>query len=404
MITSNYTNTANIAFKADQNPIAGAAFAPKREELVSMEAHNTSKEQVLHLNPLKKLGLSVKKVGYDIPTSIARGLQGDRSVSFHEFLQMAALPYYLGGAMLFNCFRAGGDIATAKKQGAGVALYYAGIALGNKFVNGFVKQKYGVDLDLAYRAENGSIHKVFESADFTRWDLLKQEDWDKLGDKLGIPRDVVDRDTAVKTEVGKILVKARAWKLVLGATFAATGAGFIARNKGWENLGGNLKAITSNFKNIFNGNSSVSLANKAREFGGSVISGLKSEVVKPIVDSLKDLPTRKLGNVPVGKIALAALVLLPLMSIISLIRTPNRNKTYITKQEAMPDAIQIEKDEQLRKATRDQINPNKTDYEALYTQAANGQNVAAAKVHSAAQQVQDASPFDIFEAFMKAGV
>jgi hypothetical protein len=402
MISTNL-NSPYVSFKAEPKAIGGAAFQPKNEVLLMEDAHAPTCE-VLKLNPLQKFKLGVKKVTVDIPGSIVRGLQGDKSVSFHEFLQMAAVPYYLGGAMLFNSFRAGGDIKLAKKQGVGVGLYYLGMGLGNNFINSFVKHKYGVDLDMKYKNDQGEIHKVFESLDFTRWDLLTDDDWNRIGDKLGIPQDVVDRDTAVKAEVQKILVKARAWKLVLGALFAATGAGFIARNKGWENLFqslGKQGAVRTSFNALMNKNNTKPLMKRLGELKTSVAGAFKSEIVKPFVNAFKELPAKKLGSVPVGKLAIGALIALPIMALVSLIRTPNKDKIYLSKSEAMPFSTKIQNDPALRDQIASKINPNKVDYEQLYTQIATSQLNSPAAIQTRQAQIDPHSPFAVFEAFMR---
>jgi hypothetical protein len=404
MISNNNLTTRYINFKAETNPIGGAAFQPKRE-IKSMEEHHEPTDKVMKLGTFGKIKMGLKEAFIDIPSSIGRGLQGDPTVSFHEFLRMAKLPYYLGGPMLVACFRAGGDTLLSKKQGVGVALYYSGMALGNNFVNSFVKHKYGIDLDLAYKNDKGETHKVFESLDFTRWDLLTEKDWNQIGDKLGIPQDIVDRDTAVKTEVQKILVRARAWKLVLGALFAATGAGFIARNDAWKKLFGNFQngSIQTAFKNIFASNSTHKLGSRIGNFGSTVWGALKEEVGKPFVTALKELPGKKLGNFPIGKVTVAALVALPILALINLARTPNKKKVYLTKSEAMPFAAKIEQNPQLRQQVASSIpTNNNVNYENLYSQVAKN-TINAGRIQQPAQQIAANSPFAVFEAFMRRG-
>lgn len=398
MISNSYSKPNYTIFAAEKNIIGGSSLHPNNEIAKPTENIHSKKEQILRLNALQKLSLGIKKVTKDIPDSMIRGLQGDRTVNFNDFLQMALVPYYLGGAMLYNCFRAGGDIKTAKKQGVGIVLYYLGVGLGNNFVDSFVKHKFGIDLNLAYKASDGRIHKVFESVDFTRWDLLEEKDWQLMGDRLGIPRDIVDRDTAIKEEVTKILVKARAWKLVLGSTFAAIGAGFIARNKVWEGLFANSQALKTTFKNLFTG-SGKSLIDKLKECGSKLVSVFKAEVVSPMIKSLEELPKAKLGNVPVGLIAMLALVALPLYSLISLMKTPSKDKAFLTADEAMPISTKIENDPLLRQQISSQINPNKFDYEALYSQAAK----PVLQSNFINQTRQTSSPFEVFELFMKKG-
>lgn len=392
MISLPNTNIQTVSFRSEKKAPAGASFQPPNESPGATDPH-AAKEAILRLNPFQRLSLGVKKVCVDIPKSVVHGLQGDRNVSFYDFLQMAAVPYYLGGAMLYNCFRAGGDVLTAKKQGVGVVLYYLGMGLGNNFVDSFVKHKYGVDLNLSYKNLDGKVHKVFESVDFTRWDLLTQKDWDEMGDKLGIPRDVVDRDTAVKAEVGKILVKARAWKLTLGATFAGIGAGFLARSNAWEKLFKNIDTLKTSFKGIFNKTGS------AGNFLNTLWSVVKSEVIQPLGSALKELPSTKLGNIPTGKIAMAALIGLPLLALYNIIKTPNRKKVYLTKEQAMPYAGKFEDNKNIRVNVATSINPNDVDYSDLYNKVASQAKAPVAPANIPGGPVT--TPFDAFEMFMR---
>ncbi|MGD9581944.1 MAG: hypothetical protein AB7V50_11270 [Vampirovibrionia bacterium] len=319
---------------------------------------------------------------------------------------MAALPYYLGGYMLYNCFAAGGDLKRqAKPQGVGIVLYYAGMGLANNFIDGFVKHKYGIDLNLKYKNQEGETRKVFESVDFTRWDLLEDKDWKEMGDKLGIPVDVPDRDTAIKAEVNKILVRARAWKLVLGATFAATGVG-IAKNKTWQHLFNDNKAVALSFKGLFTNPQGKKLAMRLSEFKAQILATLKNDYLNRFITSIKELPQSHLGKIPAGKIALTAVVALPILALINLIASPSRNKMYMSKAEAMPYASKIESNTKLREEIRDKINPNKLDYEAIYSEVAKNaaQTNSPIAVQSINQNAQTTSPFSIFEAMMKRGV
>lgn len=404
MITSS-SYSHHISFKSDKKALGGAAFQPKHEAIKSMEEHHASPDKVLRLNPLQNFGLGVKKVLVDIPGSIGRGLQGDKTVSFHEFLQMALVPYYLGGAMLYNSFRQGGDHnGIAKKQGVGILLYYAGMGLADNLIDGFVKHKYAIDLDLKYKNEKGEIRKVFESVDFTRWDLLTDKDWEKIGDRLGIPRDIPDRDTTIKAEIHKIQVRARAWKLVLGATFAATGVGLISKHDCWKSLGANSKALATTFKGIFNNKNGVKLATRLGDFKTQLwgqVKGLGSKFAQ----SFKAMPAVTIGKFPMGKVAIGAIIALPIIALWNLMASPNRKRVYLSKQEAMPYASQIAKDDQLRNQIKSQINPNKTDFEELYSKLATTPAAPAAPISTqVAQNSTPTSPFDAFEAFLRGGV
>ena len=309
-------------------------------------------------------------------------------------------------------FKAGGDVNLAKKQGLGVILYYTGMGLANNFIDSFVKQKYGIDINMRYKNQKGEIRKVFESVDFTRWDLLSEEDWNKMGDKLGIPRDIPDRDTTIKAEVNKILVRARAWKLVLGATFAATGVGFIAKSDAWKTLLTNKAAIAESFKNVFtklkpaaetvnNAGAMKQIGSRIVNFGKQLGITFKTQFIDNFIKAAKELPKSKLG-----KGFAAACIILPIVALINLIASPNRKRVYLSKAEAMPFATKVSNDALLREQLASKINPNNKDYEELYNKLA--QNPVPANTVAPNTQVAQTNtaptPFDWFEQHMRMGV
>ncbi len=195
-----------------------------------------------------------------------RGLGGAPDYTFFEFLQTAKFPYYVGGPILAALFYAGvkfdqfqsGKAAknVAKHMALGVGLYYLGAMAAKSIINTSVKLTRGIDLEQSYRKiiptstnQTGAFkkdieyHKVFESVDFTRWDLLYEEGknteeinekYNKLARKYGLnDENMSDSDSTLKPLIKKTIVMAKAWQYALTALYVSLGIG-MANQKAWE--------------------------------------------------------------------------------------------------------------------------------------------------------------------------
>ena len=193
-------------------------------------------EQILRLNTAQKLAINLQNAFINTPKQVLHGLQGDQDSTGAHLLNIATIPYYLGGAFLAGSFAAGGNRRAFIQQSVGVALYYMGISAANNSINGLCKATSGVDLDLRYKRPDGEIQKVYDSLDFSRSDLLEATDYDKMTRKMGIPGDIADPRQEVRQRSRLIASDAKTDKLVLGNLLAAIGAGWIARHVPWSRL------------------------------------------------------------------------------------------------------------------------------------------------------------------------
>lgn len=212
-------------------PIADLLVDPITRKKFDIDTPFTDRQ--LELNFPQKVKMSLEHNFVTMPKTIVQGLKGDNRFTFSDFLDVANIPYYLGGAVLAGSFAAGGDRPNMIRQGIGVGLYYAGILGANQAINLFYKLKSGVDLNLKYRKPNGDIEKVLASADFPRVDLLTKPQRAVIARKTGIPTNVADPDREVNDQVRQIISAARADKLILGNLAAAIVAGYVARTELW---------------------------------------------------------------------------------------------------------------------------------------------------------------------------
>ena len=205
----------------------------------------------------------------DIPFVIfPRGLKGAPDFTFYEFLQTAKFPYYVGGPILATLFYAGvkkdslksaaAASKVAKHMALGVGFYYMGAALAKSIINTTVKLSRGFDLNHPYAKaiplstkESGAYekgieyHSLFESADFTRTDLLYDKKgktpeeinkkYIELGKRYGVKGNPNDIDQTVKPLLKKTIVMARAWQYALTAFFVTLGIG-MANQPAWDKV------------------------------------------------------------------------------------------------------------------------------------------------------------------------
>lgn len=253
----------NVAFGSEKDPNANS---PKRDIFKKGDT-------LLPSDSVTNTKVAIENAS-SLPEYAVRGLKGDQNADFHERLSLANIPYYLGGPTLVWCFSAGikESVPKVKQMAAGVALYYAGIAVANKLIDTPVKMFRGVDLNQNYRdvvdlsvlPTDGSPTKKIQykkaiiSCDWPRTDLLynngpeslknpraKNAYFDYVAHKMGAEDEQNDSDSSVKPNMKKLVIMSRAWKYALAVPMIALSAG-MASNEVWtvnRDIKGNLKKL-----------------------------------------------------------------------------------------------------------------------------------------------------------------
>jgi hypothetical protein len=242
------------------------------------------KDKILRVNGWKKLTSNLNSTFLVLPKTVWQGLRGDSAFTFSDFLHVAKIPYYLGGAVLAASFAAGRDRVNFARQAAGVALYYLGVMGAGRFVDTLYQRGYGIDLDLRFRKPNGDIEKVFASADFPRFDLLNDSDYRTMARKMDIPENIADPHREVQDESRRLIVASRVDKLILGNLLAAVGAGYLARSNGWARLLG----FGGDLKNIWRGQNKGKLWDRVAHSGLSVWGKLKPVAREKLTGQVMD--------------------------------------------------------------------------------------------------------------------
>lgn len=246
--------TGNSKIEIPQNAFYKKSHADK-------ELSSTS-DQIIKKTPITGARIVADKLVKDVFTYAPKGMNGSRNSNFYEFLSLGLVPNLVGSGMLIALFNAANkgfrmpDRAFAgisgRKMAAGVVMYAVGKWLGPKLMNKGIELKTGVDLEMPYQKvvtefpeHKGDrdltaieYHRVFESADFPRWDLINKQGekqgnryiwYDKIAKKMGFKEPLNSPDQTVQPKVKELIVKSNAAKSISSFIWAGLGVALAAQ-------------------------------------------------------------------------------------------------------------------------------------------------------------------------------
>lgn len=202
----------------------------------------------------------------------AKGLTGSKNSNFYEFLSMGIVPYLVGSATLMAVFNAASHLfvgnksaQAAKKVGnlgaLGVVFYGVAKTLSKSLISIPVKIATGIDTEMSYQRHVFSDpnlklahpineyeqHKVMESHDFPRYDMMYGEKlserdgkeyshnylFDKIAKKNGLGENLPASDTEVKPIIKDVISRSNTAKSLSSYLWAAVGVMLAAQEKPW---------------------------------------------------------------------------------------------------------------------------------------------------------------------------
>jgi len=101
----------------------------------------------------------------------------------------------------------------------GFATWFASMSLWPKFLGTAIKATKGVDINQQYVDSYGRRKGFFEDAQYITWDLYKDKDLYKMGDKLGVPQNIENRKDAIKEKAKQVATQGNTL-MMLTAGFA----------------------------------------------------------------------------------------------------------------------------------------------------------------------------------------
>ena len=285
-------------------------------ETLSFKAKDEKAEKVAHKDSLlinekhptlTNIKNKADKFVKSFTTYPKKGFSGSKNANFYEFLSMGTVPYLLGSATMIGVFNAANkffDIASktqaqklGTKMGLGVLFYGLAKTASKKLIETPVKMKYGIDVNMPYQKivyelpeesnKNNLVkhesHKVFESVDFPRWDLLYDNEkfgegrnayYDKIAKKMGFEeKELVHSDQKVKPLIREKIVQTKLFSTLSSYLWAAVGVG-VAMQKPWEGF----KIIGKNLKT---GHKTID-KNIVKNFGTRFVKSCKEFVTNPV--------------------------------------------------------------------------------------------------------------------------
>lgn len=223
-----------------------------------------SDDTLLKNTPITRLRIAEDKFSNALTIYPAKGITGNKNANFYEFLTMGMVPYLAGSLTLmavfnaankhFNHFAKHSASAVGNKLALGVLFYGIMKTVSKSFISKPIQMLTGVDIERPYAKVIYELpddindtditsfehHKIFESVDFPRWDLLYGDDYktknfryDKFAKKLGLGANLNDSDQEVKPRVKEIAVKANLAKNISSYLWAACGVAY-AFQQPWE--------------------------------------------------------------------------------------------------------------------------------------------------------------------------
>ena len=242
------------------------------------------KESIILDNDLKTNSIIMAhKIANTLTVYPVKGFKGDKNSNFYEYLTMGIFPYITGGLTFISLFNGitkylkPEKAKEAKKYGfsmaLGVIFYAAAKAISNKIVTKTLNLKTGIDMDLPCRnvvdliattpeeyeaneerlkklkeaglpdKKSFEYHKVYESVDFPRFDLLyktpegfpRNYNFDVIAAKNGFGTNLKDSGQEVKPFIKEVVSKARTTQNISQYLWAAVGVGLGVQDK-WQKL------------------------------------------------------------------------------------------------------------------------------------------------------------------------
>lgn len=175
--------------------------------------------------PVWKLPVVAVEDTYQNIKNVGRGLKGQSND--HELGQMNDLGMKAGGLALAGYLATKRMLPTQKgMEFLGFASFFTSMALFPKlFINTPNKMVHGFNVDQKYVDSYGRKKSVYMDPQYTPYDLYAPEEIDAIGDKMGVDKDMENRQDFVKRKMSKIATQSNTiWMLTAGVATPIMGA------------------------------------------------------------------------------------------------------------------------------------------------------------------------------------
>ena len=275
--------------------------------------------------------------GYQKTTSAfieypVKGLKGSKKSNFYEFLSMGIVPYLVGSATLMALFKGS---KVGNRMALGVVFYPIMKGLSKALISEPVKWATGIDTEMAYERHIYSDpklnlkhpvheyeqHKVMESHDFPRYDMMYGDKvgkphnylFDKIAKKNGLGENLPASDTEVKPLIKDVISRSNTAKSISSYLWAAVGVA-LAFQAPWNNFFRSMsKSSWRHFKPSQNSGMVEKLAGRTLNTAKNVLR-ISNSFGRNLIESSKALYQGPAGKTGFSKHAGKALLGIALLS------------------------------------------------------------------------------------------
>ncbi|MCQ2739440.1 MAG: DUF1366 domain-containing protein [bacterium] len=211
--------------KFSQTPVFGKEYVPYLEANETVTTDNyvkplPAKGHLINDNPFSGIKYFFKDIGYDFK-SLNNGLKGE--ANDHQLGRLNGLGMRIGGIGIATYLASQTtNPKTRLMEFIGLASFLLSMSIYPKLAIRLpARILHGYDIDKEYIDDQGRKKSVFQDTNYIPYDLYtgknKKEDLEVIGDKMGIPRDIPNRDELIKAQMRKIATQNNTlWMLTAG--------------------------------------------------------------------------------------------------------------------------------------------------------------------------------------------
>lgn len=214
------TNLINNYINSSKPQLPGILSA-KKEKLEAYSQYNKMKPldgkgRLVSSSVLDAPKLMAQGISYDLK-SLRKGLKGESND--HQLGKTNDIGMKLGGlAIASYLFSKRSTPTTKTMEFVGFASFFASMAIWPKLAIQLpARIIHGVDVQKKYKDSQGRTKPFFQDPQYIPWDLYSAKQIDKIGDKLGVSRDIPNRRDFIQEKMKKIAVQNNTlWMLTAG--------------------------------------------------------------------------------------------------------------------------------------------------------------------------------------------
>lgn len=201
--------------------------APKKKEAPPFDIHQELKNRNF-IKPLKGEGHLIKGNIFDVPSNMVHGIAYDfkalkhavkGEANDHQLGKLNDLGMKLGGlAIASYLFTKRQAPSTKAMEFVGLGSFFASMALWPKLAIQLpARLLYGFNVQQQYEDSMGRKKPFFQDPQFLPWDLYSDEEINKIGDYMGVPRNIQNRRDFIQEKMKKIAIQSNTlWMLTAG--------------------------------------------------------------------------------------------------------------------------------------------------------------------------------------------